>query len=694
METTSSCSSPKATSCDESILEKLSFNDGLDLFSLGYNSKQLTMDNGLSDNNVHPLTSTGAWAAGNCPATVTTQEVMLHRSSQDKQVSCKSNKEMSRRQDVAVFNSSHETSGSRPANLTSSSSISNVVVNGQDAFSTLDETRPKCSCETPVTNGNAKVNTALHPMGNKSLKPSKSKMKFSGDQSYFKIDGKGQLAEVARMHIANPAAGTNGVTSIGIMSQSSKLATQDNAIHKKLGMLFPYEEFVKIFNCEVIDLTPRGLVNCGNSCYANAVLQCLTCTKPLIIFLLRRSHSRACCGIDWCLMCELEQHVMMLRGCGGPLSPSRILKHMRKTNSQIGNGSQEDAHEFLRLLIASMQSICLEKLGGEDKVDPRLQETTFIHLSFGGRLRSKVKCLRCHHEDCEGKYGKINKCITFPDMLDMIPFMTGTGDAPPLYMLYAVVVHLDTLNASFSGHYVAYVKDLQGSWFRIDDTEVHPVSMSQVMLEGAYILFYMRSCPRPQKAICEKTSRQQAPLSFRHCMSRTHKPSRQGQSNCSSHFVVPEASLDVKPENGSSPASYAYGIPRRSASKNITQDMDFSDATSSDWSLFTSSDEASYTTESTRDSFSTIDYADACNADAFSSIFNDLYAPESSYQKTTCRRTFSNQRPQTRFILEERGYVLDLHSSIQPPESGKEKITNRSVIHQPNSLRTVPAPCL
>lgn len=57
-------------------------------------------------------------------------------------------------------------------------------------------------------------------------------------------------------------------------------------------------------------------------------------------------------------------------------------------------------------------------------------------------------------------------------MLDMIPYMTGTGDIPPLYMLYAVVVHLDTLNASFSGHYVSYVKDLQGNWFRIDDTEV------------------------------------------------------------------------------------------------------------------------------------------------------------------------------------------------------------------------------
>jgi hypothetical protein len=98
--------------------------------------------------------------------------------------------------------------------------------------------------------------------------------------------------------------------------------------------------------------------------------------------LLRRSHSRACillfsffllcgylkstvvifsdisnfhicicllgCEIDWCLMCELEQHVMMLRECGGPLSPSRILLHMRNINHQIGDGSQEDAHEFLR----------------------------------------------------------------------------------------------------------------------------------------------------------------------------------------------------------------------------------------------------------------------------------------------------------------------------------------------------------
>lgn len=41
---------------------------------------------------------------------------------------------------------------------------------------------------------------------------------------------------------------------------------------------------------------------------------------------------------------------MMLRESGGPLSPGRILSHMRSISCQIGDGSQEDAHEFLRSL--------------------------------------------------------------------------------------------------------------------------------------------------------------------------------------------------------------------------------------------------------------------------------------------------------------------------------------------------------
>ncbi|XP_022734243.1 ubiquitin carboxyl-terminal hydrolase 15-like isoform X2 [Durio zibethinus] len=659
-----------------------------------------------------------------------------------------------------------------------------------------------------------KARSSLHSPGPKISKSPKLAMKVSGEQLCPEMERKGQIQDelISGMSSGILAPGINGAASMGIVEMMGlkklpKLARQDFSAlcgdgRKKIKMLFPYEEFVNFFQCEVFDISPRGLLNCGNSCYANAVLQCLTYTKPLSIYLLHRSHSRACYGKDWCLMCELEQHVMLLRESGGPLSPTRILSHIRSINCQMGDGSQEDAHEFLRLLVASMQSICLERLGGEHKVDPRLQETTFIQHTFGGRLRSKVfiaillcltftlschqncccasfylssiciflkkfltfllpmyiqspcdqvKCLRCFHESeryenimdltleifgwvesledaltqfttpedldgenmyrcgrcagyvrarkqlCiheapniltivlkrfqEGKYGKINKCITFPDMLDMVPFMTGMGDIPPLYKLYAVVVHLDTLNASFSGHYVSYVKDLRGNWFRIDDTEVHPVSMSQVMSEGAYILFYMRSCPRPQKTFTEKSIQKQVPA--RHLSSKMERPSRATQSKSNSHSVGHKLFPGFGPEIATGCVGRdTNGILRHSANGNVHPvvemyadpiSVEFSDVTSSDWSLFTSSDEASFTTESTRDSFSTVDYADASNGDPFS-IFNNLYTPESSSSKTVSCRMFSTTRPHTRYVLEEKGYVFDSYSSAQPMNRVEENL--------------------
>ncbi|KAJ9537789.1 hypothetical protein OSB04_030522, partial [Centaurea solstitialis] len=493
------------------------------------------------------------------------------------------------------------------------------------------------------------------------------------------------FASLIRIFVRTRDAKGNGISK-GFMKM---IGLKKSSKHDDLSMLFPYEEFLKYFKYEAFDFSPRGLVNCGNSCYANAVLQCLMSTKPLTIYLLHRSHSRTCCAKSWCLMCELEHHVMMLRENGDPLSLSNILLHMRNVNYQIGEGSQEDAHEFLRLLITSMQSICLEGLGGEDVVDPKLQETTFIQHTFGGQLRSKVKCLRCHHEsdryenimdlnleiygwvesledaltqftspeDLDGEnmyrcgrcasyvrarkqlaiqeapniltivlkrfqggnYGKLNKCISYPDMLDMIPYMTGTDDVPPLYLLYGVVVHLDTMNASFSGHYISYVKDLQGNWSRIDDSQVHQVPLSQVMSEGAYILFYMRSSPRPPS---------------------TGKPSNFTKSK------PPKSTFDHRQE----PTAFNrhnYAKP---------SNHDFSDATSSDWSVLSNSDDASFTTESTRDSFSTVDYTDNNNTDPISSIFNTtLYTlPRNTI---SCSRV-STSRAHTRFMDEEQRSVL------------------------------------
>lgn len=595
------------------------------------------------------------------------------------------------------------------------------------------------SSERTSMKRSSKCRNSLHAQGTKLYKSPKSGAKTSREQSFSYLDIKGHIADestLARIKDNGSLLGSNGDASLGItrvvgLVKSPRPEQQEQLEenverHKKVKMLFPYEEFVRCYHYEVLNLSPRGLVNCGNSCYANAVLQCLVCTKPLTIYLLRRSHSRTCCARDWCLLCELEQHAMMLRESGGPLSSNRILVHIRSISCQLGDGSQEDAHEFLRLLVTSMQSICLEGIGGENVVDPRQQDTTFIQHTFGGRLMSKVNCLRCHHESVryenimdlsleifgwvesledaltqftspedldgenmyrcgrcaayvrarkqlriqeapniltiilkrfqEGNYGKINKCITFPEMLDMIPFMTGTDDIPPLYMLYGVVVHLDTLNASFSGHYISYVKDLQGNWFRIDDAEVQPAEMTQVMLEGAYILFYMRSSPRPTKACTRKITRYETPGIRKHWPSKPQKSSVRERSEVSYNFVSSEPSLVWRsnPNCG--------GILRRENRNGgapivETYVKEFSDATSTDWSLFTSSDDASFTTESTRDSFSTVDTFDASNVNPISSIFNSMY---SSQRRVSCS-IFPGSKPGTRFVSERRGYVLDSH---------------------------------
>ncbi|WVZ20952.1 hypothetical protein V8G54_008274 [Vigna mungo] len=74
-----------------------------------------------------------------------------------------------------------------------------------------------------------------------------------------------------------------------------------------------------------------------------------------------------------------------------------------------------------------------------------------------------------------GKFGKLNKPIQFPEILNLAPFMSGTSDKSPIYRLYGVVVHLDTMNTAFSGHYVCYVKNIQNRWFKVDDSVVSPL---------------------------------------------------------------------------------------------------------------------------------------------------------------------------------------------------------------------------
>ncbi|KAJ1260174.1 hypothetical protein BS78_10G212400 [Paspalum vaginatum] len=337
-------------------------------------------------------------------------------------------------------------------------------------------------------------------------------------------------------------------------------------------VLFPYDEFLKLYNWKDLDVSPRGLVNCGNSCFANVVLQCLSWTRPLVAYLLGKDHSRECSmrHEDWCFLCELQCHIQRSIESSHPFAPTNILSHLPNIGGNLGFGRQEDAHEFMRFAIDKMQLACLDEYGGEKAVDLSTQETTIIQHIFGGRLQSQVQCTTCGMvskrydnmmdltveiqgdaeslEKCldqftaiewldgdnkykcdgcndyvkarkhlsvhqapniltitlkrfqSGRFGKLNKRVTFPMELDLTPYMS-CSDGSDLYDLYAVVVHLDMLNASFFGHYICYIKGYRGSWYKIDDCKVTDVDEEEVHAQGAYMLLYSRRTARPKPLI-------------------------------------------------------------------------------------------------------------------------------------------------------------------------------------------------
>ncbi|KAL0366371.1 UNVERIFIED_CONTAM: Ubiquitin carboxyl-terminal hydrolase 16 [Sesamum radiatum] len=313
---------------------------------------------------------------------------------------------------------------------------------------------------------------------------------------------------------------------------------------------FPYELFVKLYTWKERELCPSGLINCGNSCYANAILQCLTFTPPLTAYFLQGFHAKACQKKEWCFTSYRKSY---------------------------GSGKQEDAHEFLRCAIDAMQFVCLKE-AGVNVARSLDEETTLLGLTFGGYLQSKsyvnsnadrvhgvwghIKqherimdltveiggeietledslslftrsemldgenkyyCRRCNsYKQAEkklrvseapnvltialkrfqlGTYGKLNKAVKFPEVLNLAPYMSGTSDKCPIYQLYGIVVHLDVMNSAVSGHYVCYIKNNEGRWYKADDSMVRAVDLENVLSQEAYMLFYARCSPRAPRLI-------------------------------------------------------------------------------------------------------------------------------------------------------------------------------------------------
>eukprot|EP00227_Mantoniella_beaufortii_P020801 CAMPEP_0197600748 /NCGR_PEP_ID=MMETSP1326-20131121/33910_1 /TAXON_ID=1155430 /ORGANISM="Genus nov. species nov., Strain RCC2288" /LENGTH=425 /DNA_ID=CAMNT_0043167883 /DNA_START=185 /DNA_END=1459 /DNA_ORIENTATION=- len=140
-----------------------------------------------------------------------------------------------------------------------------------------------------------------------------------------------------------------------------------------------------------------GLNNLGNTCFMNAVMQCLTYTPPLAAFCLAGEHKRykpAAAGFS--AIYEMGEHVnRALASPGRAIAPVSFVKNLRALSKTFRKGRQEDAHEFARCLLDAMHKKCVDAARPKPPEGSARSETTFVYQVFGGRLRSQVVCKSC-----------------------------------------------------------------------------------------------------------------------------------------------------------------------------------------------------------------------------------------------------------------------------------------------------------
>ncbi len=165
--------------------------------------------------------------------------------------------------------------------------------------------------------------------------------------------------------------------------------------------LFSTSKFLTTWN-----LIGPGFRNLGNTCFLNSVLQCMLYTAPLNQYLQTKKHSLSCRIKGFCALCAMEKLVSecYLNNRKKVFSPVNFVRNLQSFAPDMRSGAQQDAHEFLKLLIGAMQNSVIAgfpSLNNEYKDDlnllNRIYETSVIHQIFGGYTQTTVTCQACTH---------------------------------------------------------------------------------------------------------------------------------------------------------------------------------------------------------------------------------------------------------------------------------------------------------
>ncbi|KAK8779433.1 ubiquitin-specific protease 12/46 [Amblyomma americanum] len=174
-----------------------------------------------------------------------------------------------------------------------------------------------------------------------------------------------------------------------------------------------------------------GLVNFGNTCYCNSVLQALYFCKPFRDKVLeyKARNKRTKETLLTCLA-DLFHSIANQKKKTGTIAPKKFIARLRKENELFDNYMQQDAHEFLNYLLNTIADILqAEKQQGSQAnskgnkctsdgahppggpmasagatqsaqnqaggTQPPKPEPTWVHDIFQGTLTNETRCLNC-----------------------------------------------------------------------------------------------------------------------------------------------------------------------------------------------------------------------------------------------------------------------------------------------------------